>query len=75
VPEPLAREHIAAGRLLAKEVQRRAQPATLGYAWRTPGGGGRSSRKSQLGLALRWWLDQLESPTTRKALLEHQGGR
>jgi hypothetical protein len=22
-------------------------------------------------LALRWWLDQLESPTTRTALLEH----
>jgi hypothetical protein len=46
----------------------------LGYAWRlpsssTPG----AARKPQLGLALRWWLDQLDSPATRKALLERHG--
>ncbi len=72
VPEPLAREHIAAGRLVVKETQRGAQHPRLAYAWRnpetpTPGAG----RKPQLGLALRWWIDQLESPTTRAALLEH----
>ena len=72
VPEPLAREHIAAGRLVVKETQRGAQHPRLAYAWRnptasTPGAG----RKPQLGLALRWWIDQLESPTTRTALLEH----
>jgi hypothetical protein len=27
-----------------------------------------------MGLALRWWLDQLESPATRLALLERHGG-
>jgi DNA-binding transcriptional LysR family regulator len=71
VPEPLAREHIAAGRLVVKPVQRAAQDAALGYAWRISGG---NARKPQLGLGLRWWLDQLESPTTRKALLDHHGG-
>jgi len=72
VPEPLAREHIAAGRLVVKATQRGAQHPRLAYAWRTPttstpGAG----RKPQLGLALRWWIDQLESPMTRAALLEH----
>jgi DNA-binding transcriptional LysR family regulator len=72
VPEPLVREHIAAGRLVVKATQRGAQHPRLAYAWRnptthTPGAG----RKPQLGLALRWWIDQLESPTTRAALLEH----
>jgi len=72
VPEPLVREHIAAGRLVVKDTQRGAQHPRLAYAWRnpsssTPG----ASRKPQLGLALRWWIDQLESPTTRAALLEH----
>ena len=32
-------------------------------------------KKPPLGLALRWWLEQLESETTRKALLERHGGR
>jgi len=41
--------------------------APLGYAWRSPAGHG---GKAQLGLALRWWLDRLESATTRRALLE-----
>jgi len=46
----------------------------LGYAWRTPvANAPGAARKPQLGLALRWWLEQLESPTTRSALLERQG--
>lgn len=74
VPEPLAREHILAGRLVVKEVQRAAQVAQLAYAWRVPGGhAAGASRKTSLGLGLRWWLEQLESPTTRKALLERHG--
>jgi len=72
VPEPLAREHIAAGRLVVKETQRGAQHPRLAYAWRSPAAGAPGAgRKPQLGLALRWWIDQLESPTTRAALLEH----
>jgi hypothetical protein len=74
VPEPMAREHIAAGRLVVKDVQRAAQNVSLSYAWRLPGGAGSGSgRKSTLGLGLRWWLEQLESPTTRRALLERHG--
>ena len=74
VPEPMAREHIAAGRLVVTEEQRAAQAAPLAYAWRLPGGPtGSSGRKASLGLGLRWWLEQLESPATRQALLERHG--
>ena len=74
VPEPMVREHLAAGRLIAKPVQRVGRPATLGYAWRTPvANAPGAARKPQLGLALRWWLEQLESPATRSALIERHG--
>ena len=76
VPEPMARDHIAAGRLIVRSVQRTRIEGRLGYAWRTPLTGRRgAAKKSQPGLALRWWLEQLESPTTRKALLERHGSR
>jgi len=68
VPEPLARAHIHAGRLVVKAVQRERAPAQFGYAWRaaaTP-----QPKRAPHGLALQWWLDQLSSPTTRHALLE-----
>ena len=71
VPEPLVREHLAAGRLVARPVQRPTPSARLGYAWRTPvADAPGAARKPQLGLALRWWLVQLDSPTTRLALIE-----
>jgi DNA-binding transcriptional LysR family regulator len=74
VPEPLVREHIAAGRLVVKPVQRPGRLATLGYAWRTPTTHAPgAARKPQLGLALRWWLTQLDSPATRVALIERHG--
>ena len=74
VPEPMVRDHIASGRLVIKKVQRATRVATLGYAWRTPvASAPGAARKPQLGLALRWWLDQLESPATRSALLERHG--
>ena len=76
VPEPAARDHIAAGRLIVKAVQRSRAPARLGYAWRLPTAGrGTGARRPQVGLALRWWLDHLDSPATRRALLERQGSR
>jgi DNA-binding transcriptional LysR family regulator len=76
VPEPMARDHIAAGRLVVKSVQRNQLEGRLGYAWRTPVGARRgAAKKPPLGLALRWWLEQLESETTRKALLERHGSR
>jgi DNA-binding transcriptional LysR family regulator len=75
VPEPMVREHVAAGRLLVKTVQRRRLAGRIGYAWRTAAGSGASTRKPALGLALRWWLEQLDSAATRRALIERYGGR
>ena len=70
--EPLAREHIRAGRLVVKAVQREPTRARLGYAWReqaTP-----QPKKAPQGLALAWWLEQLASKATRQALLERHTG-
>jgi molybdate transport repressor ModE-like protein len=65
VPEPMARPYIETGLLVVKPVQRSTQRlARMSYAWRAAGGTGR---------ALQWWLEQLEKPATRRALLErHQ---
>jgi len=70
--EPMVREHIGAGLLVVREVQRRRAPARLCYAWRGPRTD--DGRDVPLGLALRWWLQQLESPATRTALLERHAG-
>jgi DNA-binding transcriptional LysR family regulator len=61
LPEPMAREALARGLLVQKETydQRRV---TLHYAWRTSG--------QPPAKALSWWLQQLKSDTTRRALLE-----
>jgi DNA-binding transcriptional LysR family regulator len=69
LPEPLARPYIEAGRLVAREIQRGSRRTIrLSYAWRNAGGMGP-------GRALQWWLAQLESATTRAALLErHRSG-
>ena len=72
VPEPQVRAHLRTGRLIAKPVQRCRLPAQFGYAWR--GAATPQPRKAPQGLALQWWLTQLESPTTRQALLERHGG-
>ncbi|WP_418315917.1 LysR substrate-binding domain-containing protein [Piscinibacter sakaiensis] len=73
LPEPLAREHIAAGRLVCKATERGTHKASLGYAWRQAAGGG-GGRKVPVGNALKWWLDQLASPATQRALLERHAG-
>jgi DNA-binding transcriptional LysR family regulator len=61
VPEPMARPYLQTGRLVLKETQRGARVVRFGCAWRTSGGSGR---------ALQWWLQQLESDATRRALIE-----
>jgi DNA-binding transcriptional LysR family regulator len=71
VPEPMARAAIAEGRLVVRDVQRVRERTALGYAWRTPAG---RAGNGALGLALAWWLERLESPTTRRALLERHHG-
>jgi len=73
VPEPMVREQIAAGRLRVKTVQRRRLGGRIGYAWRTAPGTSAGTRKSPMGLALRWWLERLEGAATRRALLERYG--
>jgi DNA-binding transcriptional LysR family regulator len=65
LPEPLLRPHVAAGRLVVKQTEAPASRFEMRYAWR--GGPG-------MGRALGWWLQQLESPVTRLALLEQHAG-
>ena len=67
VPEPMVREALRGGPLVAKRTLRPNPPNKLGYAWRC--GSGRKDRAA-LGLGLQWWLKQLATPTTRRALLE-----
>ena len=67
VPEPMARPHVTSGRLVLKQVERSSRTVRMHYAWRSP--------KLGPGRALQWWLGQLESATTRDALLSgHDAG-
>ena len=68
VPEPLARPHLDAGHLVRKATTQGERVAPLFYAWRAEHG------RQSLGRALQWWLEQLESPTTRRALVERHAG-
>lgn len=61
LPEPLARPYIDTGRLVVRRVESASRQVHARYAWRAIGKPGR---------ALQWWLDQLQSPVTRQALLE-----
>ncbi len=70
--EPMVREHVGAGLLVVRRVQRQRAPARLCYAWRSPQT--EDGRQAPVGLALRWWLQQLESAATRTALLERHAG-
>ncbi|WHZ11224.1 MAG: Transcriptional regulator, LysR family [Burkholderiaceae bacterium] len=65
LPEPLARPYVEAGHLVVRQIERPARVARLSYAWCT-------APAARPGRALQWWLQQLESPATRGALLERQ---
>jgi DNA-binding transcriptional LysR family regulator len=67
LPECMARAYIETGRLVVKRMDRPQRIVRVNYAWR-------SVTKSGQGRALQWWLNQLESPTTRAALLERHRG-
>ncbi|MEN9416651.1 MAG: hypothetical protein RI988_271 [Pseudomonadota bacterium] len=70
LPEPMARPWLAEGRLVARPTAGGPRTARLHYAWRAERGA------IGLGRALQWWLGQLASPTTRRALLErHEAPR
>jgi DNA-binding transcriptional LysR family regulator len=66
VPECMAGPHIDTGRLVVKATQQPPRLVRVNYAWRTT--------RDKHGRALQWWLKQLESPTTRNALLERHRG-
>lgn len=65
--ESMAAPFVKTGRLVTKTVQRPKRLITIHYAWRSTGA-------TSPGHALQWWLNQLESPATRTALLtQHRG--
>jgi DNA-binding transcriptional LysR family regulator len=68
LPEPMARAHVEAGHLVRRQTARAGLLGRLHYAWRAERGA------AGLGRALRWWLDQLDSPVTRRALIERHAG-
>jgi DNA-binding transcriptional LysR family regulator len=63
VPQCLAQPYIEAGHLVPKRTERASRLVKVSYAWRS------GARKAPVGKALAWWLQQLDSPTTRHALL------
>ena len=65
VPLTMAAPYLTSGRLVAKRTERPAQQVTVYYAWR-------AGKGSTQGRALQWWLQQLDSATTRAALLDAQ---
>ena len=67
LPTCLAQPYLDAGRLVARAVERPEQQTHVSYAWRKGGRGGP-------GRALQWWLQQLDSPATRRALIERHAG-
>ena len=58
------RPYLEAGRLVARRVARPERNVRVHYAWGGPG-------FTAPGRALQWWLNQLQSPATRRALLEN----
>lgn len=61
VPLAMAQPYLESGRLVAKETRRTARIVRISAAWRTSTAPGR---------ALQWWLGQLESAATQRALIE-----
>lgn len=64
LPEPMVRPYLEAGHLVERKVARPERSIRMHYAWGGPG-------FTAPGRALQWWLAQLQSPTTRHALLEN----
>ncbi len=67
LPRCMADPYIDAGHLVVKKTERGHRQVAIHYAWR----GGKGATQ---GRALQWWLQQLESATTRAALLEQHRG-
>ena len=67
LPLCMAQPYIETGRLVVKKTERAVRQVAIHYAWR-------SGKSVTQGKALQWWLQQLESPATRHALLERHRG-
>lgn len=66
LPVSMVRRHIEAGRLVAPPTYQEKRLFPMHYAWRNTG--------QPPGKALAWWLDQLQAPKTREALVhQHEG--
>lgn len=66
LPVSMVRRHVEAGRLVHKTTQQERRIFPLHYAWRRTG--------HPPAKALAWWLQQLQSATTRRALLDQHEG-
>ncbi len=65
LPACMAHRYIEAGHLVVKKTERPQRVVAVSYAWR-------GAKSTEQGRALRWWLEQLESATTRTALLRQE---
>jgi molybdate transport repressor ModE-like protein len=68
VPEPMVRSLLDQRRLLVKETAQGKTIVDLGFAWRTQAPS--AAKRAPFGLGLSWWLAQLRSPATQRALVE-----
>lgn len=64
LPICMAQRYIDAGHLVVKQTVRPKRLVTVNYAWR-------GAKVQTQGRAMQWWLSQLESATTRRALLSN----
>ena len=67
LPLCMAGTYMDSGRLVVKKTERPQRQVPLSFAWR-------GATTATQGRALQWWLQQLESPATRAALLEQHRG-
>lgn len=68
LPLCMVGSYVDAGLLVLKKTERPYRKIPISYAWR-------QAKGSTQGRALQWWLQQLESTTTRAALLEQHRRR
>ena len=66
LPVSMVRRHIEAGRLVAPPTYQEKRVFPMHYAWRNTG--------QRPAKALAWWLGQLQSAATRRALVEQHEG-
>lgn len=62
LPYSIAGPHLRSGDLVEKATEHPPRQGFVHYAWRAP--------QASQGRALQWWLEQLENPFTRNALLQ-----